>query len=473
MIAPHHAPQRISTRVADNQAKLARFVLLSMLLHAAVIALFGTSHSGPGGGNRALDDVLDVTLRRLTVQPEAASTPSPAGSTDAGTVPRNDRVPRPPATPERGAGSPAIEVPGSGTAAGDRAPTEAPVSPPEPQTTSPQQASDALPRIDLRAPEEVDKPLAPPLSAPPSIERLAPPPVAPPLAAPFELAPLTLPPAIEHLARPASQHALAPPVELAPREAPVVPALPIERLAAPAPQRALAPPVELAPRVEMPIPVAPAERLRPPAMQPELAAPIELEPVPPAPVLSAPIDRLGAPRIERELAPAPAVVTPSPPTAPIPAPAAKPPAATTPDLEPGAPAVAARQRPATPSPEARDATVPPAAGELPRLRFGAPAAEDDIFRPRRDVVVPSPEPGGAPHIDLDAARQRARGIASETGGTHGILPALPPPPERKSKESLALEKAIKPDCRTAYANMGLLAVPALVVSTLGDGGCRW
>jgi hypothetical protein len=36
-----------------------------------------------------------------------------------------------------------------------------------------------------------------------------------------------------------------------------------------------------------------------------------------------------------------------------------------------------------------------------------------------------------------------------------------------------MEKALKPDCRDAYASMGLLAVPALVVSAVGDGGCRW
>jgi len=74
---------------------------------------------------------------------------------------------------------------------------------------------------------------------------------------------------------------------------------------------------------------------------------------------------------------------------------------------------------------------------------------------------------------MEAARKRAREIASQATSTRGILPALPPPPERKSKESIALEKAIKPDCRTAYAGMGLLAVPALVASTIGDGGCRW
>ncbi len=39
---------------------------------------------------------------------------------------------------------------------------------------------------------------------------------------------------------------------------------------------------------------------------------------------------------------------------------------------------------------------------------------------------------------------------------------------------MPLEKALKPDCRTAYANMGLLAAPVLIASALAaDGSCRW
>jgi hypothetical protein len=105
------------------------------------------------------------------------------------------------------------------------------------------------------------------------------------------------------------------------------------------------------------------------------------------------------------------------------------------------------------------------------LRLGSPGPDEDIFKPRRDVAAPGED--GAPHIDMEAARQRARELASETTSTRGILPALPPPPERQTKESHALEKAVKPDCRTAYAGLGLLAVPVLVASTIGDAGCRW
>jgi hypothetical protein len=50
---------------------------------------------------------------------------------------------------------------------------------------------------------------------------------------------------------------------------------------------------------------------------------------------------------------------------------------------------------------------------------------------------------------------------------------VPPPPDKKSKLAEGMEKAVKPDCRTAYADLGLLAVPPLVVSSIGNGPCRW
>ena len=88
---------------------------------------------------------------------------------------------------------------------------------------------------------------------------------------------------------------------------------------------------------------------------------------------------------------------------------------------------------------------------------------------------PSTAPGAAPRIDLDAARKRAvRDIANEGSGSRGVLPfplPVPPPPDKKTKA--AMEKAVKPDCRTAYADTGLLAVPALVAGAFDSGGCRW
>ncbi|MEO7762222.1 MAG: hypothetical protein ABIS68_09970 [Casimicrobiaceae bacterium] len=75
---------------------------------------------------------------------------------------------------------------------------------------------------------------------------------------------------------------------------------------------------------------------------------------------------------------------------------------------------------------------------------------------------------------MDQIRQRAREIANEGSGSRGFLPLqIPVPPDKKSKLADQLEKAIKPDCRNAYADMGLLAVPALIAGAVADVGCRW
>ncbi len=46
---------------------------------------------------------------------------------------------------------------------------------------------------------------------------------------------------------------------------------------------------------------------------------------------------------------------------------------------------------------------------------------------------------------------------------------MPVPPPKKSKMEEAIENARKPDCRTAYASMGLLAVVPLVANEFGEG----
>jgi hypothetical protein len=112
---------------------------------------------------------------------------------------------------------------------------------------------------------------------------------------------------------------------------------------------------------------------------------------------------------------------------------------------------------------------------LPRLRFGAPDVDEEVFRSRRDGVEPSATPGAAPGVTAETLRRRAREIASEGSGPQGVLNIVPPPPPQERKDTLAegIAKAAKPDCRTAYAGMGLLAIAPLVASTVGNGGCRW
>jgi len=208
-------------------------------------------------------------------------------------------------------------------------------------------------------------------------------------------------------------------------EAPPAPAPPkVEREVAPATE---------APREKAaPVP-SPVERVAPQRIEPQIVPPIETPATRRAPLDAGGGSERPAPSSERALPPA---------------------------IAPGKSA----------APPAR-VEVPGEQG--PRLRFGAPDAGDEIFKPRGDNAAPATDPAAAPHLDLEAARQRAREIAS--GSYHGVVPVIPPPPpvERKSKLAQAIEKAAKPDCRDAYAGLGLLAVVPLTVATIGNGGCRW
>jgi hypothetical protein len=68
---------------------------------------------------------------------------------------------------------------------------------------------------------------------------------------------------------------------------------------------------------------------------------------------------------------------------------------------------------------------------------------------------------------------RPRGGAISAQGGSGLLQMLPHPPEAKSKLAEDIEKAAKPDCRTAYGGLGLLAVVPLAADAVRDKGCRW
>jgi hypothetical protein len=112
---------------------------------------------------------------------------------------------------------------------------------------------------------------------------------------------------------------------------------------------------------------------------------------------------------------------------------------------------------------------------LPRLRLGGPEPDESMFKPRRSVVIPPTEPGGSPHIDIEASRQAAREITAKGLESRAVftLP-IPPVPERETKEAAAIKKATKQDCRTAYADLGLLAAPALLAGAISDdAGCKW
>jgi hypothetical protein len=105
---------------------------------------------------------------------------------------------------------------------------------------------------------------------------------------------------------------------------------------------------------------------------------------------------------------------------------------------------------------------------------GRPTRDSPIFDNRKPPGMDEPARSGAPRIDLDAARARAREVAREGSGNRALLPfPMPPAPERKTREQLAIEKAWKPDCKDAYKGLGLLAVVPLIANEIGEGSCRW
>ena len=255
-----------------------------MLLHAWIIVLFGTTTYGGSQRDRDFGNTLDVTLRALTGELGSGFRFAPGVNTDS---PGSALLPR------AGGAAPAPRGRDLARPHDKPAPHEAP--PPARAAPAPvPPAAEPLPRLNLDAPEVVDKPYVP----------------APP------------PPPIER--------EVAAPSPTPPRE--VVPPAPVERIVAPSLERESAPaaekksldasppaPVETKPR-DVPAPV-PVERVIPPPVEREIAPPPEAKPhlVPIAP--AALPEPTPAPRIETEPAPP---VAPSPPIAPPLEPVARP-----------------------------------------------------------------------------------------------------------------------------------------------------
>jgi len=462
----HRTPfRRTLPQWRDEHSLLLQFVLLSMLLHMLVVLLFGTATVGGARRGDGWLGPLDVTLRTLSPERGSGFTLAPGADMSlpgAALLRRMEGTTPAPAAPQARTDAPVAspEAPSTPQAPAP-APAEARETVPEISLTPRPQPADALPRLDRSAPEEVDKPLeapvnAPPKTASPPAEREPPPRESPPPMAPLER---IVPPKIE---RP-----LTPPVELRPREVPVAPR---------------APPVEIKPQEETVPPLAPMEKPAPAKAEREEAPPVEARPREVPVPQALPIERIAPASIERN--PAPPVDMPAPPKAPVeaaaparalptPAPARESAPTIQPAVQPapraapvdGAPAGAPGKAPAT-----RAET--PASGDPQRLRFGAPSVEDEIFGTKRDA----PAADAPPAVTVESMKKRAREIAAEGSGSRGVLNLIPPPPPVVKRDKLAedIAKAAKPDCRTAYAGLGLLAVVPLVASSVGNnGGCNW
>lgn len=254
-------------------------------------------------------------------------------------------------------------------------------------------------------------------------------------------------------------------------------------------------PPSLRPRITLPAPQSDEAAAPPPQPAVPLPVPSLPEPRPPAPIEAAP--EIGAtpaptPPVET-LPPTPSLVTPPSPTRPvqqppvestIPAPSEPPTLAQPP--EPKAADVPLPAPPVVPSIAPPPVTSVPAAPAVPPSESPAvttetrpPAATADApggaeAVPARvpDIAAAAESPASAPP-PLNLQLPRARGGEISGRPAPGLLPLLPRPPERPSKLATEIENAAKPDCRTAYSAMGLLAAAPLAANAATGSGCRW
>ena len=410
-----------------GQPTLNRFVILSLLLHLLLVVLFGNTtgtSSSPGDGwSTTLGVRLRPSSNDSTAEPVATPALEPGAQTNslASALLRTLME--------------AAQLPPAGKKTSNKKNDSSPATPgpvePVPQTQAPARPArnaapaaqappvDPLPAMNRNAPEVADKPLKPAATTPAPIER----PTAPPVELPVREVPVLAPAPIEQVEPPRIERAITPAAEVPQPPAPVAPA-PIERVAPPKVVPVTAPVAPPAPREVQVAPPMPVEKVAPPAVEQAIKPPVE--------------------RVVHEA-----------------------PAATVPSTKSVAPAA-----PTSPATSAREGM--PRTDSVTRPRLGAPEGRDDMFKPRTESTGPAPEPGAAPRLNFDTVRQRAREAATEGSGSRGLLPLqIPIPAERKSKLAEELEKAIKPDCRNAYAGMGLLAIPALVAGAVADVGCRW
>jgi hypothetical protein len=470
-----NAPRRLphATTMRLDEPTLARFVLLSLLLHIWLVLLFGTTTGGGARSELAPGDIFDVRLRPRIDESGASLrwTPGTSAATPGSALLPRDRSAGRPAPRAAPVTKPAPETPPPTEGAIERPqpaatpepavsePTESTLPPAEPAAAPP--AAEPLQRFNPDAQEMVDKPYVPaPVPAP-----------TPPPPAPVDLVPAPTPVTPEAARAPAERPAAVTPPAVERETAPDREAIPAPaRSETPMPQRSELP-AEPVPRIDAP-PAPPA----PPTPAPPLLAP---------PVPSSAVEHDAQPPLEKLTPRAPTIepATPSesianpPARETVPAPAPATPAVTEP-VVPREQRSAPSSVPATPLAPAVPSAQPQRGESVPgvpppRLRFNEPAPDEDMFKPRRDLAPPG-EPGSAPKLDLDDAKKRAaREIVREGPGSRGLLSVVPPPPDRESKEARALAKAAKPDCRTAYADMGLLAAVPLVASAIGNTGCRW
>ncbi len=463
---------------------VSRFVVLSFLLHVLLVLLFGDA-TGVRHGTSLFGSFVANLESRASVLPVPASTSAPSPAANPSRV---DRVtPMPGAQAENKTAEPQTQPAQVQNPAPTSTPEDAVAMTPTPASVMTPDAPAALPPLIAKEVITPETSFVVPAFAPiPDVgtaKKVQPP---SPQPQPQPIAPIPPPVALEKLPAPKIENTFKPYIP------PTVPA------PAPTPPPTPTPTSAPVPVVPTPAP-APLEKISPPKIEQEIApflppqvlareapalpAPSTFAPTPtplpapapapaPAPVMVAPVDRLeklAAPKVEREFAP-----TPSAPVVATPVMAT-----------PSAPAVA----PTNAAPNAGDLAKPRAdaniapAGATQKPSLAPPAVAGGggtVAGPGAGTAAGNnPNPPGtlgpAPKLDLDGIRARAREIASEGSGQRAAF-GFPPLPKEAPKKSIEkiFDKALqRPDCKDAYADMGLAAVVPLIRDTVKNEGCRW
>jgi hypothetical protein len=148
-----------------------------------------------------------------------------------------------------------------------------------------------------------------------------------------------------------------------------------------------------------------------------------------------------------------------------------------PAVEPKPAPTPATPAPAAPRTKARSAARPMPAGP-DRPAQAAPEPGPIIALPpdgEASTQAQAAPEGGAASFEMQAARGTARawvkGEGRGRGGADGL--GTPMRPSRSEQLGQAIERARRPDCRGAYAGMGLLAVIPLAKDAVTGKGCKW
>ena len=108
-----------------------------------------------------------------------------------------------------------------------------------------------------------------------------------------------------------------------------------------------------------------------------------------------------------------------------------------------------------------------------RSRLGGSSSEPADAAARVKTRPDSTDDQSAPQIDTEAVRGMIREIERAREKRAGPAASAKSGQEYDTLMGRAIAKAARPDCRTAYAGAGLLAIPVLVWDAFTDGGCRW